>query len=283
MKIHLLAIDPQNDFSMPQGNSYGLPGGSLFVNGANEDMLRLADFVKKAMKKIDDIHVTLDSHLPLHIAHPGMWVDPKGNHPKPFTLISDVDIEKGTWRTVRPLMMDDPTTGKKIPWSLFYAQQLKANGRYILCIWPEHCLIGSVGAAIHPAFFNAICEWQRSRLGLVHFVTKGSNFRTEHYSAVKADVEDPADPGTQLNMDLISMLQDPEIVDILITGEALSHCVANTITDIANNFGEKNIAKFVLLTDTTSNVGGFEKLGEDFVAKMKVRGMRVTTTKDYLA
>ena len=38
--IHLLAIDPQNDFCDPSG--------SLYVPGADEDTKRLAGFVTKA-------------------------------------------------------------------------------------------------------------------------------------------------------------------------------------------------------------------------------------------
>jgi nicotinamidase-related amidase len=282
VKIHLLCIDPQNDFCLDSKNRFGIPAGALYVKGADEDMNRLAAFVQKAKKKIDDIHVTLDSHLPLHIAHPQMWIDNNSKHPNPFTLITNADVVSGKWRTVRPLMTKD-VSGKRISWADYYTKKLEDNKRYILCIWPPHCLIGSCGAAIHPEFFNALTDWQLSRVALVNYVTKGSNFRTEHYSAVMADVEDTSDPTTQLNMPLIGMLQDPEIVDILITGEALSHCVANTITDIANNFGEENIKKFVLLKDTSSSVGGFEKQGDAFVDAMVKRGMRVTTTKDYLA
>jgi hypothetical protein len=65
-------------------------------------------------------------------------------------------------------------------------------------------------------------------------------------------------------------------------GEARSHCLANTVLDIANNFGEENIKKMVLLEDGTSDVPGFENLGEDFVKEMKGRGMRISTTVDYL-
>lgn len=36
-KIHLLIIDPQNDFCSPDG--------SLYVHGAEQDMQRLADFI----------------------------------------------------------------------------------------------------------------------------------------------------------------------------------------------------------------------------------------------
>ena len=280
MKIHLLTIDPQNDFCMPASNRFGMPAGTLFVPGADSDMERLTSFVRKNLKRIDEIHVTLDSHLPLHIAHGVMWLDQEGKMPDPFTIITDDAVERGEYRTVRPLMYDDPVEGR-VPWGQHYTRKLKENGRYALCIWPQHCLIGSPGAAVYPEFFSALQEWQETRIGLVNYVTKGSNYKTEHYSAIRADVEDPGDPGTQLNMEIIRMLQDPEIADILITGEALSHCVANTISDIANTFGEENIEKFVLLEDTCSNVPGFEQQGIDFVNQMTKRGMRVSTTTDY--
>ena len=96
-----------------------------------------------------------------------------------------------------------------------------------------------------------------------------------------SDVPDPSDPTTQMNTDLLQVLQEAD--EIIIAGQALSHCVANTIRDIANNFGEDNIKKFVLLDDCSSNVPGFENLGVEFVKEMRGRGMRVTTSVDYLA
>ena len=46
MKIHLLVIDPQNDFCDPNG--------SLFVPGADEDIKRLAEMVHRLKDKLDD-------------------------------------------------------------------------------------------------------------------------------------------------------------------------------------------------------------------------------------
>jgi hypothetical protein len=63
----------------------------------------------------------------------------------------------------------------------------------------------------------------------------------------------------------------------------LSHCVANTIRDIADNFGEENIKKFVLLEDTCSNVTGFENFGTDFIRDMTARGMQRSKSDEYLA
>ena len=267
MQIHLLVIDPQIDFCDPSGN--------LYVPGAEEDMKRLATMVSTLGGRLDDIHVTLDSHLPLHIAHPVMWIDSNMKNPDPFTLISADDIKAGKWRLIKPLKKDG------VPYDLYYTQELEKNGRYVLCIWPPHCLIGSTGHAIYPILQEELIKWQNKNLSYARYVSKGSNLLTEHYSAIKADVEDPSDPTTQLNMQVISLLQDPEIQDILIAGEASSHCVYNTIVDIADNFGEENIKKFIFLEDASSAVPGFENLADEFVSKMTARGMRISKTTDY--
>jgi nicotinamidase/pyrazinamidase len=263
IRVDLLIIDPQNDFCDSKG--------SLFVPGADEDCLRLSKMIDRLSKKINDIHVTLDTHHFFDIAHPVFWKDELGKHPGPFTIISVDDVEKGKWKTTNPKMQKRAKE---------YVKALAANGRYPLCIWPPHCLIGSWGATVKPEVWTSLNKWEQANIAFVDFVTKGSNYWTEHYSAVQADVPDPDDPGTQLNVQLIQMLKDVDL--IAISGEALSHCVANTIKDIANNFGEENIKKFVLLSDTSSNVPTFDQAGEDFVKELSARGMQVMKSTEFL-
>ena len=263
MKVHLVTIDPQNDFCDPNG--------ALYVAGANEDMNRLANLIDRIGHKLNDIHVTMDSHRTIDIAHPVFWKDSHGNHPNPFTLISKDDVESGKWT---------PTNPGYYNIALNYVTKLEENNRYVLCIWPEHCIIGSWGHAIFPVVSDALRNWERDNFGVVDYVTKGSNVFTEHYSAVQADVPDPSDPTTTLNTRLLDILSNADIVAI--TGEALSHCVANTVNDIMENFGEENIKKLVLLTDTCSNVTGFDSLGEDFVREAVARGMQTSTSTEFL-
>lgn len=260
-KLDFLIIDSQNDFC----NS----NGSLFVPGADKDSERLADIIKRMKKQINDIHATLDTHHLIDIAHPIFWVDGKGNHPGVFTLISEDDVKDGKWRTTNPQFQKRAAE---------YVKYLKDNNRYMLCIWPPHCLIGSWGHNVVAPVYDAFIDWE-SDFAMVDYVTKGSNFWTEHYSAVQADVPDPKDPGTMLNTGLIQTLQQADI--IVISGQAKSHCISNTIRDIANNFGEDNIKKFVLLEDTTSSVPGFEQLGIDFVTEMTRRGMKTCKAADF--
>ena len=267
-KTHLLTIDPQNDFCIAKGP--GGEAGALVVPGAEADMNRLGAFITKNQRRLDEIHCTVDSHQVVHIAHPIFWVNSKGDHPAPFTLISNDDVKNGVWRAFQPQFQARAQA---------YSDALAKNARYPLVIWPVHCVIGSWGHSIVPVVQKALQEWETAKFNRVNFVAKGSNLFTEHYSGVQADVPDDKDPSTKLNTNLIDALNEAD--EIVITGEALSHCVANTVTDIANNFGDDNVKKFTLLEDTASNVPGFEKLGRDFVAAMVKKGMRVTTTTDW--
>lgn len=271
MKTHLLLIDPQGDFMDIPGNP-----GSLAVAGAHQDMLRVADFIKRAGPRLEDIHITLDTHHRLDVAHPMWWKDPISKaHPAPFTMISSKDIAGPNPKWV-PFDSSQEMKDRMIA----YVQGLEQSGRYPLLVWPPHCLIGSPGHCVHPAVLDAIKYWEESQTAMVDFVTKGSNPYTEHYSAVKAEVPDINDPSTQLNTQLIGILQAAD--QIIIAGEALSHCVANTVRDIADNFGEENVKKMVLLEDCSSNVGGFEQMGKDFVAQMTKRGMRVANSASFM-
>jgi nicotinamidase-related amidase len=277
-KIDLLIIDPQLDFCSPTG--------ALSVVGADADCDRLAAMIARVSDRLNDIHVTLDTHHWFDIAHPSFWISGKDNksHPAPFTLITEDDVKNGVWKTTVPAYQNRRTMkahGMDRDGAEEYVHQLTVNNRYVLCIWPPHCLIGSDGAKVMPVVWNALNKWEQDHdTAFVDYVTKGSNYWTEHYSAIMADVPDPEDPSTQLNTKLIETLQEVDLIGI--SGEALSHCVASTITDIANNFGEENIKKFVLIEDTSSNVTGFEQLGIDFVKNMKARGMQTAKADDFL-
>jgi nicotinamidase-related amidase len=125
-------------------------------------------------------------------------------------------------------------------------------------------------------------EWEERRFALVDYVLKGSNMMTEHYSAVQADVPDADDAATQLNTRLICALEAADV--IAVAGEARTHCLANTVRDIVNNFSHpSHIAKLVLLTDATSDIPGFETHAENFLRDMSARGLQLSTTVEFLA
>lgn len=263
MRIDLLIIDPQIDFCQP--------GGALYVTNAENDMKRLSNMVNRIGHKINRIHVTLDSHHLVDIAHPIWWRNSKGENPAPFTIITAQEVKNGVWRT------HTPNFAKR---SLEYLEALESGGRYPLCIWPPHCLIGSPGHAVFPELFDSLTKWEGS-FKMVDYVTKGSNIFTEHYSAVSAEVPDPNDPTTQLNVELIQTIDEADM--LLVAGEAGSHCVANTLRDIRAAYGnDDKMKRVILLEDAMSPVTSFEQLQHDFFAEMKQAGVQFNTTTEFL-
>ena len=195
-KTSLFIIDPQVDFH---------PGGSLAVPGADEDSQRIANMIKKNKQFIHEIFVSLDSHYPTHIAHAIFWVNDKGEHPEPFTVIRYVDVLSRVW-------IPKENTPQVMDWCMKYTKALERKGRVKLIIWPQHCIIGSRGHCIVPAINEALQEWAAYSHRPVTYVMKGQNCRTEMYSALEAEVIDPWDSTTALNSDLLSMLRVAERV-----------------------------------------------------------------------
>jgi len=290
-RIDLVIIDPQNSFCkvVDPAQQQVVHDGELCVPGAWEDMERVANLVSRLTDKLYEIHVTLDSHHPLHIAHPMYFRSVlDGSPPNPFTIMreeSNKIIGSAFDANGNPSDVGEFITSlrQELQPTLEYLVELRNGGRYPHCIWPPHCLIGTPGHNVVQPLFDALHEWEVKHVGaIVDFVTKGSNYRREHFSAVKAEVIDTEDDTTALNTDFINTVMEAD--EILLCGEALSHCLANTVRDMANSFKDDSfIQKCVLLTDGSSNVPGFDQFGTDFVSEMTARGMKTATCADYLA
>ena len=270
-RLEFLIIDPQNSFCHPTK-------GELFVPGADKDVERLATLIDKLLSEIDDIHVTLDTHHELDVAHPIFWINDKGEHPAPFTGISKEDVLTGTWKPFNPELPCSPHE-TLLDRMVEYVTKLEENGRYQLTIWPPHCRIGTPGHNVAEPLREAFRKWELSRYATIDYINKGSNIFTEHYSGVQADVPDQEDPTTHLNTELIQTLEKADL--IVFGGEASSHCVANTIWDIVKNFGEETVKKCVLLEDAMSPVAGFEQFADDFFQEMIAKGMQIAKTTSF--
>lgn len=273
---HLLIIDPQNDFCdlpadlIPDGYAPSLP-----VTGAHQDMLRVASLIRDGGAGLSQISVTLDAHHRYDIAHPTFWRTGDGGAVAPFTQISAQQLREGAFV---------PATAGALPRAQHYLDALESAGRYQLMVWPVHCEIGSWGQNIHGAVRAAYNAWEVEQLQVVAKLSKGSNPWTEHYSAVMAEVPDPQDPATQLNIPFLDSLVSAE--RIYICGEAGSHCVKASTEHIADYLqaqqGREALARLVLLTDCMSPVPGFEAQQEAFVAAMLARGARLATSTEIL-
>jgi nicotinamidase-related amidase len=158
-----------------------------------------------------------------------------------------------------------------------YILALENRGRYTLTIWPPHCLIGTWGYCVYKELWDATHEWELSSPGQnIDYVCKAANPLTEHYSGIYAEVPDPADPSTRTNFTLIDKLKKAD--RILVGGEALSHCVSNTLRDLTIYIPPQ---KITVLTDCMSNVQGFEAIGTKFVDEYRAKGMQFTESTTY--
>ncbi len=261
---HLFIIDPQNDFC-------DLPGAALPVEGADADMERLAAFIRAAGPRLAQISLTLDTHQPVDIAHPGCWQQADGQPVAPFTQIRAADLAAGRYRAVPPLSPER---------TLAYLKALEAGGRYTHMIWPVHCVADSWGHQIHAGLAAALADWARDTGRSPVEVIKGTHPWTEHYSAIQAEVPDPAAPETLPNTALLARFAGPGL--ILVAGEASSHCVRASVEHLAAHLPSQRLDKLVLLTDGMSPVPGFEAQARDFLAGMQARGMRLATQAEVL-
>lgn len=275
-KLHLLIIDPQNDFcDLPASYCAINPvsgkahAPALPVAGAHQDMLRLAALLNYGRAGLSEISLTLDSHHRYDIAHPTFWQRADGAPVTPFTEISAAAVRRGDFL---------PRQAAALPRVLAYLDQLEANGRFQLMVWPLHCEIGSWGHNVHEDVRQAYAQWEDAQQCVVHKLNKGSNPWTEHYSAVMAEVPDVDDPATALNSELIARLAQAD--QVYVAGEAGSHCVKATVEHIVAHIGAERLARLALITDCISPVSGFEAAYQDFLHAMQARGVRLMTAAE---
>ena len=147
-RIGLICIDMQESFCRP------LPdrprSEQLYVDGAEGDVQRTAQWIYRHAERLTRIIVTLDTHSTFQIFSPFWWIDPAGRFAEPFTVITPDDVRAGRWRP------NPAVAGPYVEWSLYYVERLAAGGKMALTLWPVHCLLGAAGHSLHPALNEAI-------------------------------------------------------------------------------------------------------------------------------
>ena len=285
----LVLVDVQKDFH---------PGGSLAIPTADEDALRIAHLLHDYPTQISRVVATMDSHQKLHIAHPGFWISGKDSksHPNPFTIISSQDIVTGKWKPRSDIKIPAGTIDGDVfdgladvlssdgtidlyKYSIEYTKRLEAKGTFKLCVWPEHCLIGSDGHGMVEVVFEAIKDWSQITGGSVEWVLKGENLLTESYSALEAEV--PVCKTTAFNSRLMSSLLQSD--QLLVCGQAMSHCVNYTTRSIIEQWPQEKIGNVTIVTDCASSVPGFVDAGDTFLKEMGDIGVKLKTSDELFA
>lgn len=291
LKIHLLGIDWNKDFCLPEGTLYV---GGRSGTGAIDDSRRFAEFIYRNGHRITKTTMTMDTHFAYQIFFPAFWIDQEGNHPSPMiTMITVDDVESGKWKP-NPVVASWLCSGnygwlsKQV---LHYVQELKKAGKYTLTIWNPHCILGSDGHALvgviqEARMFHSYVRGTQSECEI-----KGGHPLTENYSVLRPEVLTRFDGQVlaQKNVSFIRTLMESDIV--IIGGEADSHCVASSIDDLLSEILAKDpsLAKKVyILKDCMSSVVvpgliDFTPQADAAHAKFANAGMHLVNSTDPMA
>ncbi|GAC1663016.1 MAG: hypothetical protein PVS3B1_38680 [Ktedonobacteraceae bacterium] len=263
-KIAVILVDCQHDFVDPTG--------TLYVPGAQQDMARFLTWFYANAHNITSIYASLDTHLPFQIFYSSWWKDPHtGVHPEPFTVISAADIASEKWV---PLFHAE--------WSVHYVQQLQGQAKKELMIWPYHTMEGTLGHMLVAPISEAIAWHSAARNTQPNYLEKGRTTRTEFYGIFGAEIPDPADKQSQLNVPLLDAIMRHD--KVYIAGEARSHCVLETERQLVGHFSQRPemLNKLYFLKDCTSSVQhpsiDFDKLADAELAIMERQGVHLVSS-----
>jgi len=254
-KTWLMLIDVQNTFCIPDFELYV---GGRSGRGAVEDNVRLCEFIYRNLGGITQITATMDTHKAMQVFHAIFFVDKDGNHPAPYTDIHASELRDGKWM-FNPALADQfdiaPEYGQQMV--LHYAEKLQESGKYALTIWPYHAMLGGIGHALVSSVAEALFFHSVARLAQTDIVIKGVSPFTENYSVIGPEVlTGPMNEilGTH-DQRFIQQLQ--EFDRLIIAGQAKSHCVAWTVSDLLEDIALNDLElarKVYLLEDCTSPV-----------------------------
>jgi nicotinamidase-related amidase len=286
-KTALVLIDVQNTFCLPD---FELFVGGRSGTGAVDDNVRLCEFIYRHLGQITTITATLDTHTAMQIFHAVFLVDDDGHHPGPMTMVTADDLRTGKWHFNRALAesLNLPHGAQHLA---YYTAQLEAREKYALTIWPYHAMLGGIGHALVPAVEEALFFHSLARYSPTQFILKGQNPLTEAYSAVGPEITQGAEGQTLAtrSKQLLEIVQTHDTV--LIAGQAKSHCVAWTVSDLLDDIRltDSSLArKITLLEDCTSpvvvpGVVDFTDAADAAYARFAEAGMQVVKASEWEA
>lgn len=287
-RLALVLVDVQNTFSIP---GFELYVGGRSGTGAVDDNRRLAAFIYRNLGHITQVIPTMDTHQALQIFHAACLRDAQGKPPPPYTEVSVDEVREGRWRFnegVAAALGLDPDYGQRH--LAHYTKQLAASGKYALTVWPYHAMLGGIGHALVSLVEEAVFFHSMARLSQPDFRVKGHNPLTEHYSVLGPEVTEGPDGAPIADKDHALIQKLLSFDAVVIAGQAKSHCVAWTITDLLQGIEEdRELARRVyLLEDCSSPVvvpGGpdYTDYADRAFERFAEAGMHVVRSTDPVA
>jgi nicotinamidase-related amidase len=286
-RLHVLNIDDQKDFTLPQGSLYV---GGKSGRGAIEDSARKAAWIYRNLHHITDMTFTLDTHFAQQIFTRSFLVDAEGN---PVPMFSEVPVDAVIHGKVRPNpAMASWLCNGNYGWLCkqveHYCKELEKKGKYTLLAWPFHCVLGSPGHALlgilqEAQMFHSFVRGTQSNCEV-----KGGNPLTENYSVLSPEVLtrwDGQGSIAQRNTNFIKTLLKSDAV--VVSGQAASHCVKSSIEDLLEDILQQDPSfaqKCYIMSDCMSAVvtpfRDYTAEAESALAKFANAGMHLVKSTD---
>lgn len=254
-KTWLMLVDVQNTFCIPDFELYV---GGKSGRGAVDDNIRLCEFIYRNLGNINYITATMDTHRAMQIFHAIFFVDEDGNHPAPYTDIQASEVREGRWMfnpELAPHFEIAPEYGQQM--MVHYTEELERKGKYALTIWPYHAMLGGIGHALVSSVEEALYFHSMARITQYDINVKGDKPFTENYSVIGPEVL-TGPMGETLGTRNTKFVEQLVHFDrLIIAGQAKSHCVAWTISDLLDDINAtvpELAQKVYLLDDCTSPV-----------------------------
>ena len=133
--------------------------------------------------------------------------------------------------------------------------------------WPVHCVVGTEGAAFHPAL----------TVGEGDVVLSKGTGQTDGYSGMGA----VADDGTTLEM-LVEPTHLHEAVRVFIGGLATDYCVKATAIDMARRFDAYDNVSVCVITDAMKAVNLTPDDEQKAIVEMADAGVHIINLEDAL-
>ena len=254
-KTWLMLVDVQNTFCIPDFELYV---GGRSGSGAVDDNTRLCEFIYRNLGNITYITATMDTHRAMQVFHAIFFVDKDGNHPAPYTDIPAAELRDSKWMfnsALAPQLGIAPEYGQQM--MIHYAEELEKKGKYALTIWPYHAMLGGIGHALVSSVEEALFFHSMARITQYDINIKGDKPFTENYSVIGPEVL-TGPMGELLGTHDTKFIEQLQQFDrLIIAGQAKSHCVAWTVSDLLEDIAMVDLEmaeKVYLLEDCTSPV-----------------------------
>jgi nicotinamidase-related amidase len=260
----------QSDFTDAKGSLTVYPG-------SKRDIENLTRSMYANMEGITDIMCSIDTHYPLQIFFSSFWQDEFGNPVNPGTMVAYADVQSGKFKSIHG-------SPKKVAECL---KALETAGKVGVYVWPYHCLIGTPGFNLENQFAAMVHFHSHAKNSKPQVVFKGTDIYSEMYGIIHPEYN----PENTVRMDILNAIASVDgsnnlkahYDEIYIAGEAASHCVLESASQILAAFKDRPeiLQRITILEDCTSPVPGFEQQATDGLENLKkAYGIKIAKSTD---